>query len=464
MWTPELPTTAGTALPLYLAIVRELEADMGRGRLRAGDRLPTHRELARALSIATGTVTRAYAEAERRGLVHGEVGRGTFVGTPSTEVVELGTPERTPPEVVELAVDLPLHAHDPDLGAALRELGARPDAAELQRYHDPAGTPRHRSAGAAWARTFGVECEPDRTLVCAGAQHALTVALLSVAEPGDLVCATELSYPGLAAIAERLHLVLAGVPMDAEGILPDALEQVCRKRRPRALYCVPSHHNPTTACLSEERRAALVAIAERYGLALLEDDVHRRVVDEPPAPLAARAPHRTWFVASLSKAVSAGLRVAYLVPPEESVERASRALWASTWMVPSLNAEIAAGWIADGTVERVVAAKRAEAAARQALARELLDGSGARVRAQRAGYYLWLELPSPWTSEGFARACRTRGVAVTPSTPFAIGRRATPSAVRVCVGAADDREQLARGLERVARTLEVGASRATDRC
>ncbi len=447
IWTPRLEPDQKS---LYTAIADAIGRDIRAGQLRPGDRLPPHRELADALGLAVGTVTRAYGEAESRGLVRGEIGRGTFVRDPGRPEPGMMT-EASPTDFVDLSMNFPLHSLDPDLAPALRRLADRPDVSGLLRYQPSEGTRAHRETGAEWARTFGVPASADDVVVCAGAQHALTAVMGTVAAPGDTVLTEELTYPGVKGVAGLLHLKLSPVAMDREGILPDAVEAACRQRRPKAIYLSPTLQNPTTSVLSEERRRALVDIARRYELRILEDDVHRRLVPDPPPAIASLAPERTFFVAGTSKSVAGGLRVAFLVTPPGQRPRVAPAVWASVWVVPPLCVEITRQWIADGTAERTVERKRAEARRRQEIARRALGGH--RYRAHPDGLYVWLELPPPWTSATFAAAARGRGIGVTPSEVFRVDDTPGPAAVRVCLGAVDDREVLRGALTRLGALL-----------
>lgn len=446
MWTPELGSPES---PLYLAIAHALADDVARGRLKPGERLPTQRELGAALGVALGTVTRAYAEAERQGVIRGEIGRGTFVAEPREAALD----DAAAPGVIDLSANLPVYCEDPDLGAALRRLGERPDLGELLRYQAHAGMLRHRQAGARWARRFGLEADAGSVLVCAGTQNALTVAFSALTGPGDVIFTEELTYPGVKAVAQHLSLRLVGLPIDGEGLVPEALEAAAKRHpRARAVYLIPTLHNPTSASLSEARRRAIAEIAAAHDLEIVEDDADRLLVAGAPPPLSRLAPERGYFVAGMSKAVSGGLRIAFLVVPPGEAERVARGLWATQWMVAPLMAEIAALWIDDGTADQVVERKRAEAAARQRLAREWLDGV-ATYRAHPNGYHLWIELPAGRKSAEIVAEAYRRGVAVTPAESFAVGDAPVPAAVRACLGAARHRRDVRTALGVLAGVL-----------
>lgn len=452
MWTPDLPE-GGKAR--YATIADALARDIATGRLPDGERLPTHRELADMLGVAIGTVTRAYAEAERRGLVRGEVGRGTFVGPPPLRAAAF-VPDAPRPGIIDLSLNVPVEGVVPDLAAALRALAKRPDLADLLRYQPHAGAARHRAAGAAWAARYGVTADPEQVLVCAGAQHAMLTIFSALAKPGDRVLTEALTYPGMKALSNLLHLPLEGVAMDAEGLRLDALDEALTRSDARFLYCMPTIHNPTGAVLSTDRRRAIAELARRHDVAIIEDDVHRFLLADAPPPLAHFAPERTYHIAGTSKALAGGLRVAFVTVPRGAVEHIERTIWATTWMAAPITAELAASWIEDGTADRIITAQRREAEVRQTLARGVFQNVA--IPSHPQALHLWLELPDPWRGESFARAALQRGVAIAPAELFAVGRGAVPPAVRLGLGAARDRHELERALRILHETLADAAA------
>jgi len=453
---PSLPHAA----PLYLEIADCVADAIRGGHLRPGDRLPTHRDLARRLGVNVVTVTRGYAEAARRGLVDGEVGRGTFVREHSPNLEPI---EPTPPGIVDLAFNLPVGDDaQVDVPGMLRELLDDPDALPVLAGYTAAGLPEHRAAGAWHLERSGVQADVERVLVTGGAQHAMTLALSALAEPGDLVLAEELTYPGLHALASVLNLRLQGVPMDREGPLPDALDEICRRHRPKAFYVMPTVHNPVGSIASAERRAALAEVARHHGLPLVEDDTYAFQCPDPPPPLASFAPELTTFVSSLSKSFTAGLRAGFLlVPASDSDGSSTHGLTAEAlagrvaafgWMASPVTAELAARWIRDGTVERMAAWKRQEAVARRALFDEIFPD--VRLLSAPCSAHVWLELSGGWKADAFVGHARRQGVAVAPAQAFSVGRGPVPEAVRICVGTPPTRDDTVRGLQILRRILD----------
>jgi DNA-binding transcriptional MocR family regulator len=466
IWTPDLKRREG---PRYQAIADVLEEDIGRGMLVDGERLPTHRELARRLGVTVGTVTRAYAEAERRGLISGEVGRGSFVRAagvcePAAAILQMpsgkpfGEPEGDADAVIDLSLSVPpTPAHEEErrvLAAGFAALAARPDLAALLRSQPYAGNARHREVGARWIGRLGLAVRPEEVLVCAGAQHAMAATFATLCEPGDVVYTEELTYPGMKSLAQLLHLRLEGLAMDREGLRPDALEEACRRSGGRVLYTIPTSQNPTGAVMSEERRRQVAAVAARHGVTIVEDDVFGFVLADRPPPLGTFARGMSYYMTSTSKLMAPGLRIGFLAAPQAMVGRLGAAVFSTAWLAPPPMAELVSMWIEDGTAERFAAWRRADALDKGALARQILGQ--ARCRSHPESFHLWLELPEPWRSEDFAMQARRRGVAVTPAEVFAVGRGGVPAAVRICPTAERDRGRLERGLRSLAEILSQG--------
>jgi len=449
MWMPDMEDRHGAR---YLAIASALADDIRLGRVRPGDRLPTHRDLADELGLTVGTITRAYAEAEKRGLVRGEVGRGTFVTAPVHPDQPLRIPEGRPESVIDMSLNFPVYMEDPDLQGALRELSRRSDLDLLLRYQPSAGMESHRKAGATWVSGLGLDVSFEDVVVCSGAQHALTSVLPMVARPGDLILTDELTYPGIKALARLFALELEPVAMDEEGTDPQAFQDMCRRKDVSAIYCIPTIHNPTTTTASSARRKEIAEIAVRHGVMIIEDDIHGYLLDTPVMPISSYARDNSYYVTSVSKSLAGGLRVGFVVPPAREIERLAMNVAATIWMPSPLSVEVASLWIEDGTAASVAEKKRKEAAARQKLAESVLRQYS--FQSHPNAHHLWLELPAPWRSSQFVSEAMSRGVALTPSETFTVGRGPIPHAVRVSLGAAISRRDLEQGLRVLAGLLE----------
>jgi len=457
MWAPRVQGRQGAR---YVAIAEALAEDVASGALKPGTRLPTHRELAGRLGVTVGTVSRAYTEAARRGLISGEVGRGTFI-----RALPVSSETRAAePGLINLSQNHPPYLdgepHRLALERTLVALARQEDLASILDYPADGGNAVDREAGASWLERSGLAARPDDVLVCSGSQHGIMTVLATILKPGDLLLADELTYPGLKAVSGLLHLRLQGVAMDEDGMRPDAFDAACRGAWPRGVYLVPTIHNPTTSVMPEARRREIARIARQHGVPIVEDDIHALLLERRPPPVAAFAPEISYYLTSTSKTLAPGLRIAFVLAPPGMFGRLAASLRATTWAAPPLMAALVSAWIRDGTADALVTERRREALARQARARALL--ADAHYDAHPSGYYLWLHLPEPWRSDSFTAEMRARGVAVTPAEAFVVGRGTVPHAVRLCLGAARSRAELDRGLSEVAEALsaarEAGAA------
>jgi DNA-binding transcriptional MocR family regulator len=280
----------------------------------------------------------------------------------------------------------------------------------------------------------------------------MVVLFSTLARPGDVILTEAQTDPGMKDLANLLQLRLQGIPMDDEGIRPEALEAACRSGDARILFLIPTLHNPTTNVMPPERRKAIARLVRAHDLFLVEDDVYGLLPEDRPEPISRALPDRGFYFTSLSKTIAPGLRLGYLAAPRAMGARLASGIRATLWMTAPLLAEIATLWINDGTADRILVQVRRETAARQEMAARILAPFA--FRAHRCGYHLWLELPEPWRSEQFVAHARRRGVAVTSPEAFVAGRSPAPHAVRVCLGAAADRARLEQGLTLLKSLLE----------
>lgn len=438
--------------PLYLAIADAVDQAVGRQELVAGDRLPPQRQLAAALHVDLTTVTRAYAEARRRGLLAAQVGRGTFISGPRVPLI----PPEPLPALLDMSMNLP---PQPELCLLLQESIAEllrgQDLRAIMSYRTGAGSPRDRAAAARWLAPLFGPLDAERVLVCAGAQVALTALLTTLTRRGDTVLTEPLTYPGFRALAGQLGLRLQAVAADEQGLLPDALDRACGEVAPRAMYCVPTIHNPTTATMSPERRQAVARIALRHGVPLIEDDAYGLLPMQPLPALCALVPAAGFTIATLSKCLSPGLRTAFVVAPGRAeADRLVEAIRATSLTPAPLLTALVTRWIENGSAASLRDAIRREIAARQTMARQIL--AGARMAAHPEGLHAWLTLPAPWTHGDFTAHVRQRGLALVGATSFAVGD-SVPNAVRICLGVAETRAAVQAALHELAEALRLNA-------
>lgn len=420
--------------PAYRRIAQALENAVADGELQPGDQIPPQREVARQLGIDFTTVTRAYALARERGLIEGTTGRGTFIRS-RTEADDAG--------LVDLSMNLPPPPAGLNLAALLREtttaILARTDPATLMAYHPGAGSLAQRTAGAAWLAATVGEVDPARLVIASGAQTALSALLDALTAPGDVILAEAFAYPGLLATAARRGVSVVGCPLDDQGLEPAALARLIAQHRPRLICCTPTFQNPTAATMSLSRREAVVAVARAAGVMIIEDDAYGLLPASPLPALASLWPEGVFHVATTAKALSPGLRVAYVVAPPGRAESFATALHAIAQMPPPLMAAVTTSWIREGAAARMLAGVREEAAARRAMAAELLPSAVGGPES----LHVWLPgARADW-------AAKAHGLALVSAEAFRAPGVAGEG-LRISLGAAGKRPTLARGLRALA--------------
>lgn len=447
IWPPDPETLSRPAYrSLSQALVRAIDA----GEVRPGDRLPTHRDLAYRLGLSVQTISRAYEELRRLDIITGEVGRGTFV---RAGPVETRTPWHRIADsdpVIDCSMLAPVQdaIHVERMRAALAGLGADLPPEALFSFRPRAALVRHREVARRWLTICGVAGHPGQIVPTNGNTSAMTVALMAAAKPGDLVVTEELGHHTLAPLASYLGLRLAGLEMDGEGVVPEALEHACDIGGVKVLYLVPNGLNPMAYVMTEQRRRALADIARRHDLTILENDAGGPMNLGRPRPIASFAPERTFYITGFSKCLMPGLRYGYLLAPETLVSAALSRHLVTNWMATALIAEIATRWIEDGTAEELVDWQRSALAERNRIAARVLHGLP--YSATPNGLHVWLRLTGQWTEDAFVAHARHHGVAVAAGAAFAIGESRRQRGVRICLGG-DTAESIEHALGTVAR-------------
>jgi DNA-binding transcriptional MocR family regulator len=453
-WRPEL---RGGQASLYRQLVEALARDVASGELPAGERLPPQRVLADRLGLSVGTVTKAYVEAERQGLVAGHVGRGTYVAEPRQAAAET---------VRDRSIDLAFNILPPGAPAArfpeaLNALRRRSDLLELLNYAPPAGHDAHRQAASRFlAQLCGYRAPWERLVLTTGAQQAMALAFSAICAPGDVILCEEPTFSGMKSIAAACGYRLVGVAMDGEGIQPQALARAIRATGARALYLMPTVQNPTGRTMGRVRREEIAALVRKHELWLVEDDNYALFAPEPErrAPrLADLAPARTFYVSGLSKCLAPGLRVGFLVCPDLGlVDRVIRAVRAQLYAPSAFGPVVFAHWVEEGSALAMAEAQRQEIVERYGLAQAILGG---RMEALAApAPHVWIACGELEAERAAGLALR-RGVAITPpDAPFPPGTPIT--GLRICIGAPPTRAELEKGLGLFAAALGGGGGAA----
>ncbi|HHL4106330.1 TPA: PLP-dependent aminotransferase family protein [Klebsiella pneumoniae] len=416
----------------YKAVVDRYAQAIRSGQLPAGSRLPTHRTLAAGERISLATATRVYRELEEMGLVSGETGRGTFVRDLSLPPGHGVDQQVVAADVVDLNFNYPSL---PDQGDALREalrlLAMAGDIDSHLRYQPHAGRLAERDIIARHLTCQHFAPDAENVLIVNGAQHGLAVTVMGLLRPGDVVAVDALTYSGFKVLAALYHLELAAIPCRPEGPDLRALHTLCQQRRVRAVYTMPTLHNPLGWVLNTGQRQALADLARQHDLLIIEDAAYARLVSRPPPPVVSYAPERTVYVTGFSKNIATGLRVGVVISPPRYRPEIERAIRATTWNTPTLISSLICAWIEDGTVARFETQKRQDARQRQQVAREVL--CGLPVVSHPDSYFVWLPLGEEIRADRLANALMERRISVSTAEPFCVSAT-IPQALRIALG------------------------------
>lgn len=434
MWKPD-PNKLTS--PKYLSIAMALEQDIQTGRLVEGDKLPPQRELAYQLGVTLGTITRAYAEAERRKLVRGETGRGTFVAkTANVHSPLMLMPNTEGIQSYDLARNLGLAHLNPDLGQMLRELSYDPLVNSLNEYGPSEGTFYHREIGAQFLSEFyGAPANASQTLVTCGAQHGIQIAMLAMFNRGDAIAVDEMIYPPILSVLPALGLQI--VPIEAErdenghmgAMSAEALEDACTKHDIRGVFLIPNAQNPTTHTLSNAERQRLATVIEKHNLTVIEDDPYTPFISSKQKSFLELVPENTVLIGSPSKVMSAGLRTGYIHVPSNVKTAFANAIGESTWMAAPLNVEIVSRWITGGELQETLQRKREVLRQRYQYIKEVFPDN--TLQGGEEKLFTWLQLPQQQSAELVAQAALLRGVEVLSHRNFQAMPRTDINALRV---------------------------------
>lgn len=461
IWLPDLSQATG---PLYVRLADHIEADIASGALAAGAKLPPQRDLAYDLGVTIGTVGRAYALARERGLVSGEVGRGTYVlerGAATAAGFDpspLGGTRGTVVPAGKVRMD---STAAPDVGQSARIeeltrqiLREKPEEIASYTRSFPA---EWMEAGRRWLAVGGWRPEVENVVPALGAHAALLAVISAMTGPGDKVVFEPLTYSSIARSANligRRSLVAAA---DAEGIVPDEFDRLCAQQHPKLAFLVPTLQNPTLAIMSEERRRQLVRVARKHNVWLVEDAIYAAMMDDKPVAIAELAPERTFFVNSLSKTVAAGIRGGWVACPPNYASRVITAHKMVTGGIPFLLADLSAQLVLSGDAATLRERVQSEVATRVELAGKVF--SGLDFASHPAAPFLWMKLPEPWLSGTFRNAALGEDVLIDDEDEFKTGRsEKTYHRVRIGFSAPSSRETVESAFSKLRRLLDAGAA------
>jgi len=433
----------------YLRLADAVAAEIANGALKPGDRLPPQRSFAYERKIAASTASRVYTELLRRGLVVGEVGRGTFISGEARRGIT--APAEPRGARIDLEFNYPVLPTQAALIAKSLAGLDRPENLEVAlRQATSTRTQAARNISAKFLTRQNWSPDPEQIVFTANGRQCIAAALAALVSPGGRCGVEALTYPFIKGIAARLGVTLVPLAMDDDGVRPDAVQKAHREANLSALYIQPTIQNPLGMTMPPARRADIVRTVEKLHLPVIEDSVYGFLADE--APLSALAPESCILLDSLSKKVAPGLALGFIIAPLRLRQSIMASVRSGGWTAAGYAFAAGQRLMGDGTAAELVRLKRADAQRRQQIASERLTGF--EIQANPQSYHLWLTLPQHWRSQTFVAAAARRDIALTPSTTFAVSPGHAPNAVRLAL-AQPPIEQLDAGLRTLAGMLKT---------
>ncbi|MBN9547292.1 MAG: PLP-dependent aminotransferase family protein [Alphaproteobacteria bacterium] len=420
----------------YRKIADQMADDIQAGRLKPGEQLLPQREFAYQRGIAQSTASRVYLALSRKGLVTGEVGRGTYVRSSAAPIgaIALSEPASAP---IDLELNFPILSGQADmiarslkgvmipdnLATALRPLGSKPARSTRQTI-------------ASFLKRGGWAPEPDLVFATGNGRQAIAASLSALAPPGSRIGVEALTYPVILGIAEQLRLDLVPLELDREGIVPAKLADSHRAAPLKAVYFQTYLHNPLGVSMGNARRAELAAVLKDTNLPAVEDAIYSFLVDDPP--LALLAPDQVILVDSLSKRIAPGLTLGMIVAPPQFGSEIARAIRSGAWSPSGFALSGALQLMSDGTAGRLQLEKRGDAKKRQKIARSTL--AEIELSGDHRAYHILMHLPESWRAEEFVAAAEKLGVSTVSARAFAVSAGYAPNSVRLALASPTESE------------------------
>ncbi|OXS26078.1 MAG: GntR family transcriptional regulator [Acetobacterium sp. MES1] len=429
--------------PLHLSLARQMEQDIKTGKLLPGTKLPPQRELADFLDINVSTVSKACKVCELKGLLSATVGSGTFVSFDALANAYL-LPDDKPRNLIELGAVFPDTATFSPLIGCLKDMLNEADADKLFNYSRPNANIWLKDTAVKLMEKGGFCPAPANILFSNGGQNAISAILAGLCRHGDKIGADPHTYSGLKTTASMLGIQLIPIRHRDGEMDGDALMDSCRNENIKGIYLIPDHHNPTTHTMSIDRRRALAEIAREQNIFIIEDGAYHLLAENARPAVASFAPEQTIYIASMSKTLAPGLRMAYLSVPQAYRKQVSKALYNLNISVSPLMAVLAARVIVSGQLDQFIKSHQQNARQRNQLVNRNL--SDYLCHGDETSIFRWLELPGTITGSVFEALAMEQGVRVYGAERFTVGNSIPSRAVRMSVCAPETLAELEQGL------------------
>lgn len=447
-WKPDIKNKNNA---IYKELAMQLERDIKEGVLKPGTMLPPQRELADYLDINLSTIARAFKICEQKGLICGTVGRGTFVASDVTSNAILLVGKRKD-RLIEMGAIMPSIDPNKIVLETIQKLMKEPKAYNILQYDLSDENMMQKRAAAKWLQRANLMTEEEFILFAAAGQNALTGILTSLFRCGDKIGTSEMIYPGIKSLANMLGIQLVPIPHINDVNFADTLRQVSKKEGLKGVYLIADYHNPTTHTMSTHTRKEVAKVAKELNLIIIEDAINSLLKENPLPPIASYAKENTIYISSLSKTLSPGLRMAFVVSPDKYYKELSVGFYNINIMVSPILIETTIRLIQSEASSKILESRRDHTKERNQRINEILKDY--RILGDNLCNFRWLLLPEGFTGKTFELCAKNAGVQLYGAERFVVGNSKIPAAVRIAVTAEPKDEEFERGLHILKEILE----------
>src|SRR5699024_2049736 len=432
--------------PKYQVIVDYMKEKISKGEWAIGSQIPSQRNLAKIFEVNRSTVITALEELMADGLIKGIAGKGTIVTNNTwtlmgnelsnnwNENIALGIhePSRSIVQKINEAesnsnlIQLSKGELSPEL-FPLKEMKSVIQKVSNQLipfgYEEPKGNIKLRQAISHYLKMRGMNVSPSSILVVSGALQALHLISIGLLKKGSTVFLEEPSYLYSLTVFQSAGMELKGLPMDNEGIMINYIHPTNKKGK-NILYTIPSFHNPTGKLMGNKRREKLIEYCVSEQLPIIEDDIYHDlwIDNPPPEPLKARDHHgNVLYLGSLSKTLSPGLRIDWIVSSESVINRLADLKMQSDYGSSTLSQLVATEWLSSGLYDQHLENVRKQLWIRRKIALDLLEkylSYYASWDIPKGGLFIWIKIKAPFKVRRIFEKALSKGVLLNPGSIY----------------------------------------------
>lgn len=432
--------------PYYKSLAADLEYQILTGILRPGTKLPPQREIADYLELNYSSITRVYTICQKKGLIYGIIGKGTFVSAHPEKDSTILVSDNTNPVINMGALNV-FSEYSSYAENAVQRVIKQGELHRLLEYSNPNGLPHQLAAAVRWMEQLGIHTDSQHTVIVSGAQNALAIILFSLFSCGDKIATDYYTYANFIELARMAQVTLVPIAGDENGMLPEDLSRKCQNNQIKGVYLIPSSTNPTGKLIPEQRRMQLAKVIHQENLLLIEDDIASWLYAAQGNIISSihdLVPEHCIYICSMSKVLCTGLRIAYLVFPEQYKKQVLHGVYNINVKASGLDAEIITELILSGSAYHLINQKYRACQKATKLYEQFFSYIG--KKEIRPSFYQWIPIKSDRPYKVIENDLLDRGIQVYHSARFSIVNDQDTNYLRISLSSAGNFARLKKGL------------------